>query len=122
MNDASYANYARGTACERVVEADLLFRGLRVRIASVDEGHDLFFLPRAGSGYVSVQVKSRDMSKLPRGQSRDSWRAADHSKPVASDVLAIVDPHTRAIEYRPAVASELPFELSSAYKYPGCEV
>lgn len=100
-----YEARARGAAAERLVEADLLLRGLEVTRPSVDCGDDLH--AKFSTGWISVQVKVRDAT-----QSHDIWRASGSDRnDISSEVLALVDGKTREIRYSSTGDHLLPAEL-----------
>lgn len=104
MRGERYQAKARGTACEHLVEADLLLRGLEVTRPSVDYGDDLH--ARFSSGWHTVQVKSRDRRAtkwIHHGSSRET---------ITSDILALVDPYSREIRYQAVGRKVLPPELT----------
>lgn len=98
-----YAARARGAAAERLVEADLLLRGLEVTKPSVDCGDDLH--AKVSTGWKSVQVKVRDIS-------RPTWRPSGSGRDeISSEILAMVDGVTREIRYSMTTQEALPVEL-----------
>lgn len=98
-----YEARARGAAAERLVEADLLLRGLEVTRPSVDCGDDLH--AKTSAGWRSIQVKVRDATY-------EVWRAASSNRDsISSEVLALVDSKTREIRYSSMGAELLPPEL-----------
>lgn len=98
-----YAARARGAAAERLVEADLLLRGLEVTKPSVDCGDDLH--AKVSTGWKSLQVKVRDPY-------REEWRPSSADRyNMTSEILAMVDGATREIRYSMITEETLPAEL-----------
>jgi hypothetical protein len=102
-SNPAYNAKARGTAAERLVEADLLLKGLEVSKPAVDYGDD--YHTRFSVGWRSIQVKVRD----PRSKQK-AWRPHSGDR-VTSSILALVDPHTREVRYSSNDARRLPKEL-----------
>jgi hypothetical protein len=95
--------YAGGKASELLIEADLLWRGLRVtRPSNPDVKDDLHVL--AGGAWRTVQVKSAY-------QRRSTGRTRVRLKGITSDIIALVIGGEHRIEYRAHKIRKLPEEL-----------
>lgn len=92
-----------GAACEFLVAADLLSRGLEVtRPVNPQAKHDLHVdLPSVGWKGVQVKAARKDRKRL---------RLDRGIRNIESPILALVYLPTRTIEYR-AVTKPLPIEL-----------
>lgn len=89
-----------GVACEALVLADLMKRGLEVTQPFIDNGDDLHV--RTSKGWLSVQVKARD-------RRMKVWRVSGSNRNIRSRLLALVDIDTHEIRY--FAAAQVPREL-----------
>ncbi len=103
-----------GASAEHLVTADLIARGFHVWAPQFEGGkHDRYF--EAESRGWTIQVK---VAKRHRRTGALTHNASSRSGRITSDILALVWPPTKRIEYRAMTPAGLPRELDRGTSVP----